>query len=93
MNRRTPGRDRGRRSSVGGVGVGFELSEPGAVAAAMSYATAAQSWLYLGDDQLLAAAEAVVAPAARARLVEPLVEDVRLLRDQLEHGPRVGRCG
>ena len=74
----------GPRSSVGGVGVGFEHSERGAIAAGMSYATAAQSWLYLGDEQLIPAAEAVVAPDARARLVGPLVEDVRLLRDELQ---------
>lgn len=74
----------GPRSSIGGVGVGFERSESGAASAAISYATAAQSWLYLGDDQLGPAAEAVIATADRERLVEQLVEDVRLLRDQLD---------
>ena len=74
----------GPSSSIGGVGVGFEQSERGAVAAGMSYATAAQSWLYLGDGQLIPAAEAVIAPDARGRLLEPLVEEVRLLRDELQ---------
>jgi hypothetical protein len=79
----------GPRSSVGGVGVGFEYSERGALAAALSYATAAQSWLYLGDDQLVVAANAVVAPSARDRLVGSLVDDVRLLRDQLDEATGV----
>ena len=74
----------GPRSSIGGVGVGFEHSERGAIAAGMSFATAAQSWLYLGDEQLIPAAEAVIAPDALGRLVEPLVDDVRLLRDELQ---------
>lgn len=73
----------GPRSSVGGVGVGFERSEAGAVAAAVSYAGAAQSWLYLADDDLTAAAEAVIATETRSDLVGRLVTDVRLLRDQL----------
>lgn len=74
----------GPRSSIGGVGVGFERSERGALAAALSYATAAQSWLYLGDEQLEHSAEAVVVSSERIRLVAPLIDDVRLLRDQLD---------
>src|SRR5262245_11783597 len=42
----------GPRDRVEGVGVGFARSEAGAVAAAVSYATAGQNWLYLSDDQV-----------------------------------------
>jgi hypothetical protein len=73
----------GPRSSVNGVGMGFERSEAGAVAATVSYAGAAQSWLYLSDEDVAASAEAVIAPHARDRLVGQLVDDVRLLREEI----------
>lgn len=74
----------GPRSAVAGVGVGFDRSEPGAVAAATSYATASQSWTYLADEDVVEAVEAVVVPAARGELVTQVVDDVRLLRDELQ---------
>jgi hypothetical protein len=49
----------------------------------VSYATAAQSWLYLSDEDVAAAAEVVVAPEARERLTARMVEDLRVLRGQL----------
>ena len=52
----------------GGVGVGFSRSEAGAVAAAMSYATAPQSWLYLSDEALAASVAGVTVPEARAEI-------------------------
>ncbi|MGH9213034.1 MAG: hypothetical protein ACRD2C_20540 [Acidimicrobiales bacterium] len=70
-------------SSVAGVGVRFEQSEAGATAAAVSYAAAAQSWLYLTDQDLQPAVEAVIAPTEHDRLVDRVVEDVQLLQDQL----------
>lgn len=73
----------GPTASAGGVGVGYEHSEQGAVAAAMSYATAAQSWLYLSEEDVTAAAESVVVPRERDRLVESLVDDIRMLQDEL----------
>lgn len=75
----------GPRETVDGVGVGagFARSEAGAVAAAVSYAAAPQSWLYLSDEQVTASAQAVTLPSARDELVPRLVEDARLLRDEL----------
>lgn len=74
----------GPREQVDGVGVGFSRDEPGAVAAAVSYATAAQSWLYLDDAQVERSAARVVAPDARERLVGDLVGQVGLLRGELD---------
>lgn len=59
-------------------------TEVGAVAAAMQVATASQSWVYLADADVEAAATEVVATSARDRLVPEVVDDVRLLRDQLD---------
>lgn len=73
----------GPTSSVAGVGVGFDQSETGAVAAAMSYSTASQSWLYLDDEELTDAVNSVVAPDAQEEVVPQVVEDLRLLRDEL----------
>ena len=53
------------------------------MAAAVSYATAPQTWLYLSDEQVTASARAVTVPEARDELVPRLVEEVRLLRDEL----------
>lgn len=39
---------------IAGVGVGFTQDEAGAVAAAVSYSTAPQSWLYLSDEDVAA---------------------------------------
>jgi hypothetical protein len=72
----------GPRSSVGGVGVGFTQTEEGAVAAAVSYAAASQSWLYLDDVQLEEAVGTVVAPVA-PQLVDQVSNEVALLRDRL----------
>jgi hypothetical protein len=73
----------GPGETVDGVGVGFARSEAGAVAAAVSYAAAPQSWLYLSDEQVTASAQAVTLPSARDELVPRLVEDARLLRDEM----------
>jgi hypothetical protein len=73
----------GAQARTGGAGVGFARDEAGAVAAAVSYATAAQNWLYLSDEQVAESAGAVTVPEARDRLVGELVDQVGLLRDQL----------
>ena len=63
---------------------GAGRSEAGAVAAAMRFATASQAWVYMTDADIEAAATAVVAPSSRERLVNEVVDEVRLLRDQLQ---------
>lgn len=63
---------------------GFARDEEGAVAAAVSYAEAPQSWLYLSDDDVRGAVEAVVVPGrGGAELVEEVAEDVAILREAL----------
>lgn len=69
---------------VAGVGVGFTRDEAGAVAAAVSYATAPQSWLYLSDADVAAGVAAITVPEARDELAGDLVQEVRLLRTELE---------
>jgi hypothetical protein len=71
------------RTSADGVDVGFARDEAGAVAAAVSFARAAQNWLYLSDEQVAASAGSVTVPEARDRLVGELVDQVGLLRDEL----------
>jgi hypothetical protein len=66
-----------------GVEGGFARDEAGAVAAALEYATAAQNWLYLSDEQVAESASAVVVPEVRDDLVAELVDQVGLLRDEL----------
>jgi hypothetical protein len=74
----------GPSNTAFGVGVGFERSEAGAVAAAVSYTAAPQSWLYLSDEDVAAGVEAVVVPEIRGDLAGEVVQEVRLLRTELE---------
>lgn len=69
---------------IAGVGVGFTQDEAGAVAAAVSYSTAPQSWLYLSDEDVAAGLAGITVPEARDELVSDLVQEVRLLRTELE---------
>jgi hypothetical protein len=77
--------DGGHEDDRNGTGVegGFARDEPGAVAAAVEYATAAQDWLYLSDEQVAERAGAVVVREVRDQLVADLVDQVGLLRDEL----------
>jgi len=70
-----------------GLDVGFSNDEPGAVAAAVSYATAAQRWLYFSDDEIRAAVAEIATPVAAPRMAEDLVLDVSMARDQLGASP------
>ena len=66
-----------------GLDVGFSNDEPGAVSAAVSYATAAQRWLYFSDDEIRAAVAEIATPVAAPRMADDLVLDVSMARDQL----------
>ena len=80
-----PSTNEGEREAPGGLTVGFPHDKPGAVAAAVSYAAAPQTWLYLPDSEVRASAEAVTVPGPPgAELVDRLVDDARLLRAELE---------
>ncbi len=74
-------------SEQAGVDVGFAADEDGAVAAAVSYATAAQRWLYFTDDEITAAVTEIATPTAAPRLVDDVLADVGLAREQLVASP------
>jgi hypothetical protein len=66
-----------------GLDVGFADDEPGAVAAAVSYATAAQRWLYFTDDEIRAAVDRDRHAGRRAPHGRRRRPDVSMARDQL----------
>jgi hypothetical protein len=70
-----------------GIQVGFSHDEPGAVAAAVSYATAAQRWLYFSDDEIRAAVAEIATPIAAPRMADEVVLDVSTARVQLGVSP------
>ena len=78
-----PSRDTGPVSERAGMPVGFSQNEDGAVAAAIAYATASQRWLYFTDDEIAAAVSEIATSAAAPRLVDEVVADVRMAREQL----------
>lgn len=63
--------------------VGFSHDEAGAAAAAVSYATASQRWLYFADDEIRAAVEQIATPGAAPRMADQVVLDVSTAREQL----------
>lgn len=73
----------GPAGDAAGVPVGFSADEPGAVAAAVAYATASQRWLYFTDEEIEAAIAAIATPVAAPRLAEDVVADVSMAREQL----------
>jgi len=70
-------------AAAGGVGVGFSRDEAGALAAAVSYATAPQVWLYRSDAQVTASFEVLASEDAEDDLVDQVVEDAGLLRAEV----------
>ncbi len=73
----------GPSGDAAGVPVGFSSDEPGAVAAAVAYATASQRWLYFNDEEIEAAIAEIATPVAAPRLAEDVVADVSMAREQL----------
>jgi hypothetical protein len=73
----------GPRERVDGVGTGFSHDEAGAVAAAVAYASAPQAWLYLSDEDVERSAAAVTVPTARDAVVDRLVEEAGVLREEV----------
>ena len=73
----------GPAGDAAGVPVGFSADEPGAVAAAVAYATASQRWLYFTDDEIEAAIATIATPVAAPRLADDVVTDVSMAREQL----------
>lgn len=77
----------GPTGEQGGMAVGFSQDEPGAVAAAIAFATASQRWLYFTDDQIEAAVRTIASPAAADDLVATVVAEVSNAREQLGESP------
>lgn len=75
----------GPAGDAAGVPVGFSSDEPGAIAAAVAYATASQRWLYFTDEEIEAAIAEIATPVAAPRLAEDVVADVSMAREQLAH--------
>lgn len=78
-----PADEAGPAGESAGVPVGFGAGEPGAVAAAVAYATASQRWLYFTDDEIQAAVAEIATAVAAPRLAEDVVADIAMARDQL----------
>jgi hypothetical protein len=70
-----------------GIEVGFARDETGVVAAAVSYATAPQRWLYFSDEEIRVAVVEIATPVAAPRLADEIVLDVSTARDQLDASP------
>lgn len=66
-----------------GIPVGFAHSEAGARAAAITYATASQRWMYFDDDGVDGAVRAIASSAASARLIVEVGDEVRAAREGL----------
>jgi hypothetical protein len=70
-----------------GLEVGFSHDESGAVAAAVTYATAAQRWLYFSDEEIRDAVAEIVTPVAAPRMADDVARDVSMAREQLDASP------
>ena len=69
--------------AVAAVPVEYASEERGAVAAAVTYVSASQRWLYFTDDEIQAAVSGIATRAAASRLAEEVVADISMARDQL----------
>lgn len=67
--------------------VASQRTEEGARAAAVSYATASQDWLYLSDEEIDRSVRAAATPAAAAVLSKETVAELRAARDALRQSP------
>ena len=77
----------GPSTERGGMPAGFSDDEAGARAAAMTYASASQRWLYLDDAGVEAAVSAISTPVAGPRLTREVLEEVRVARESLWRTP------
>lgn len=70
-----------------GLDVGFSRDEAGAVAAAVTYATASQRWLYFSDEEIRDAVAEIATRVAAPRMADEIVLDVSTAREQLGASP------
>ena len=64
-----------------------DRTEQGARAAAITYATVSQDWLYLSDEQIDRSVRAISTPAAGPALSRQTVAELRTARDALARSP------
>lgn len=76
-----------RAEERAGMDVGHARDDEGAVAAALSFATASQRWLYFTDEEVEAAVRAIALPAEADGLVATVVQEVSAARAELGESP------
>lgn len=69
------------------MAVGYSRDEAGAEAAAVSFATAPQRWLYFSDAEIGLAVAMIATPTARAGLTDDVVAEVAAARERLGESP------
>lgn len=67
--------------------MGFSRDVAGARAAAMTFASASQRWLYLEDVEVEASVAAVSTPVAAPALAREVLDEVRVARESLSNSP------
>lgn len=75
--------DPGPSTERAGIPVGFARNEAGARAAALTYATASQRWMYFDDGGVERAVRAIASSASTARLAAEVGDEVRAAREGL----------
>lgn len=79
--------ERGGGAKAATAVVERDHTEGGARATAITYATASQDWLYLGDQDIDASVRAIATDAAGASLSRETVAELRVARDALAKSP------
>jgi hypothetical protein len=82
-----PAHANGPTAERAGLEVGFSHDEPGAVAATVAFATAAQRWLYFSDGEIRDAVAEIATPVAAPRMADDVAQDVSMAREQLDASP------
>lgn len=77
-----------RSSPAPGYAPERDRTEQGARAAAITYATASQNWLYLSDEQVDRSVRAITTVSAAPSLARETVSEMRTARDALAKSPR-----
>lgn len=82
-----PAGEAGPVTEEAGMAVGYSRGAPGAEAAAVSFATAPQRWLYFTNADIGLAVARIATPTARARLTDDVVAEVAEARERLGESP------
>lgn len=82
-----PAGEAGPTAEEAGMVVGYSRDEAGATAAAVSFATAPQRWLYFTNADIDLAVARIATATARPRLTDDVVADVAEARERLGESP------